>query len=124
MIFTFQLHFIGDTKFYMLSVLLAIRILKGIVESNETYFLENEKGKKFITHRKARKRSGVAKKRGISKEQICVVIVHDRNGQILSQTVGKDRITSMEIDKVLGNILTPLLCYAKIQQPTIKNSLR
>ncbi|GAJ41742.1 hypothetical protein GGQ95_001706 [Anoxybacillus rupiensis] len=36
--------------------------LKGIVESDETYFLESEKGKKFIAHRKARKRGGVAKK--------------------------------------------------------------
>jgi len=67
---------------------------------------------------------GVAKKRGISKEQICVVVAHDRNGQILSQTAGKGRITAMEIDGVLGNILTPLLCYAQIQRPTIKNSLR
>lgn len=48
--------------------------------------LESDKGKKHIHYRKPRKRGGVAKKRGISKEQICVVVAHDRNGQILSQT--------------------------------------
>ncbi|MCL6572813.1 MAG: IS1595 family transposase [Bacillus sp. (in: Bacteria)] len=88
------------------------KTLKGIVESDETFFLESEKGKKNITHRKARKRGGVAKKRGISKEQICVVVAHDRNGQILSQMAGKGRVTADELDTVLGDYLdsTALLC--------------
>jgi transposase-like protein len=91
---------------------LAHSTLKGIVESDETYFLENEKGKKFIAHRKARKRGGVAKKRDISQEQICVVVAHDRNGQILSQMAGRGRITAMEIDGVLGKHIdtTAWLC--------------
>lgn len=86
--------------------------LKGIVESDETFFLESDKGKKHITHRKPRKRGGVAKKRGISKEQICVVVAHDRNGQILSQTGGKGRISSVELDLVLGKYIdtSALLC--------------
>ncbi|MEJ9151301.1 IS1595-like element ISBsm2 family transposase [Bacillus smithii] len=113
-----ELHIHISTAFYWRhKILYAIRslghpTLKGIVESDETYFLESEKGKKFIAHRKARKRGGVAKKRGISKEQICVVVAHDRNGQILSQMVGRGRVTAMEIDEVLGKHIdtSALLC--------------
>ena len=86
--------------------------LFGIIESDETYFLESEKGKKKITHRKPRERGGVASKRGISKEQICVVVAYDRNGQIFSEVAGKGRITALEIDAVLGDYLdgASLLC--------------
>ncbi|WP_338780503.1 IS1595 family transposase [Metabacillus sp. FJAT-52054] len=88
------------------------KTLTGIIESDETFFLESNKGNKSISHRKPRKRGGVAKKRGISKEQICVVVAHDRNGQILSQTAGKGRVTAIELDAVLGNYLdsSALLC--------------
>lgn len=86
--------------------------LKGIIESDETFFLESDKGKKGIVHRKPRKRGGVAKKRGISKEQVCVVVAQDRNGQIVSQFAGKGRISAKEIDHVLGEYIHPsaLLC--------------
>ncbi|MDU3869237.1 MAG: IS1595 family transposase [Bacillus paranthracis] len=86
--------------------------LKGIVESDETFFLESDKGKKSITHREPRKRGGVATKRGISKEQICVLVAQDRNGQVISQTAGKGRIKSTDIDKVLGSFIdtSALLC--------------
>lgn len=86
--------------------------LKGIFESDETFFLESDKGKKSITHRKSRKRSSVATKRGISKEQICVLVAQDRNGQVISQMPEKGRITSMEIDKELGSFIetSALLC--------------
>lgn len=107
-----------STAFYWRhKILYAVRILghqtlKGIVESDETFFLESDKGKKTITHRKARKRGGVAKKRGISKEQICVVVAHDRNGQILSQKAGKGRISAIQLDEVLGKHIdtSALLC--------------
>jgi transposase-like protein len=86
--------------------------LKGIVESDETFFLESDKGKRSITNRKARKRGGVATKRGISNQQICVVVAQDRNGQVISQMAGKGRIKSTDIDKVLGGFLdtSALLC--------------
>lgn len=107
-----------STAFYWRhKILNAIRslghqLLQGIVESDETFFLESNKGKKNITDRKARKRGGVAKKRGISKEQVCVVVAHDRNGQILSQKAGKGRISADELDVVLGGHIdtSALLC--------------
>lgn len=86
--------------------------LKGIVESDETYFLESHKGKKDISHREARKRGGVATKRGISNEQICVLVAQDRNGQVISEMAGTERIKSTEIDRVLGQFIdnNALLC--------------
>jgi transposase-like protein len=51
--------------------------LEGIVEVDETYVLYSEKGKRKLP-RKARKRGGVAKKRGISAEQVCVLVARDR----------------------------------------------
>lgn len=64
-----------------------------------------------MTFRKPRKR-GVAEKRGISKEQVCVVVAIDRNGDIVSQNARRGRITATEIDAVLGSYLAPdsLLC--------------
>ncbi|MGW9103409.1 IS1595 family transposase [Priestia megaterium] len=86
--------------------------LKGIVESDETFFLESDKGKKFLSHGEARKRGGVATKRGISKEQVCVVVAQDRNGQVISQMAGKGRIKSTDIENVLGAYIdtSALLC--------------
>ena len=49
----------------------------GIAEADATYFLESFKGKK-VHHRKSRKRGGVAQQRGLSAEQIPVLVVRDR----------------------------------------------
>lgn len=87
--------------------------LQGIVESDETYFLESEKGKKGgIPTRKSRKRGGSATKRGISDEQICIVVANDRSGGIVSRLAGRGRITSTQMNMVLGNLIhkDALLC--------------
>jgi hypothetical protein len=51
--------------------------LSGIVEADETYFLKSEKGNKHL-QRKLRKRGSKAKKRGLSKEQECLLVCRDR----------------------------------------------
>jgi len=82
--------------------------LKGIVESDETFFLESHKGRKHVEEilgRKARKRGGTSNYRGISHEQVCVVVAFDRSGRVISQTAGRGRITSKQIDAVLGDYL-------------------
>jgi transposase-like protein len=53
--------------------------LKGIVEADETYVLTSRKGAKKLD-RKARKRGGVAQKRGLSKEQVPILVAADRGG--------------------------------------------
>jgi len=63
----------------------------GIIESDETHFLESEKGHKGgIPHRYALKRGRKVenerkekRKRGISKEQVSIVVAYDRNDNII-----------------------------------------
>lgn len=52
----------------------------GIVEADETFFLESFKGQRQLP-RPARHRGGTASKRGINAEQIPVLVVRDRSGQ-------------------------------------------
>lgn len=55
-------------------------LLSGIAEADETVFLESFKGKKRGLSRAPRKRGGKAAKRGLSEEQIPVLICRDRAG--------------------------------------------
>ena len=52
----------------------------GIVEADETFFLESFKGQRNLS-RPARRRGGAARKRGINAEQIPVLVVRDRGGR-------------------------------------------
>ncbi|AYV71017.1 hypothetical protein C2H98_05210 [Niallia circulans] len=78
---------------------------EGIVEVDETYFLESSKGRNIISRHKHRKRGGSATKRGISNEHVCVLVARDRNKTTLSRQVGSGRILTEQID----GILTPYL---------------
>jgi len=73
----------------------------GIVESDDIFFLESEKGSRNIT-RKSRKRGSKATKRGISNQQVSVVITQDRKQSKEMVVVKKGRITKKSLDKVLG----------------------
>ena len=57
--------------------------LKGIVEVDETYVLTSRKGARKLD-RKPRKRGGVAQKRGLSKEQVPILVATDRSGTTVS----------------------------------------
>lgn len=68
----------------------------GIVEADETFFLESFKGQRRLP-RAARHRGGVAGKRGINAEQIPVLVVRDRNGQTADFKLAKldaDHVTA------------------------------
>jgi transposase-like protein len=52
----------------------------GVVEADETFFLESFKGQRNLP-RPPRRRGGRAKCRGLSAEQIPVLVVRDRSGQ-------------------------------------------
>ncbi|MCM3612679.1 IS1595 family transposase [Planococcus sp. MERTA32b] len=75
---------------------------QGIVEMDETYFLYSEKGQRKIGNRKPRKRGGSAKKRGISNEQVCVLVARDRDKLTYSQTLGMGRLTKVQLEKAIG----------------------
>lgn len=83
--------------------------LQGVVESDEKFFLESNKGKNQVAKlgkRKPRKRGGKASKRGLSSEQVCIVVAMDREGHIVNKTAGRGRITANEIDKAIGSHLS------------------
>jgi transposase-like protein len=79
---------------------------EGIVEMDETYFLYSEKGQRKIKGRKPRKRGGSAVKRGISKEQVCVLVARDRDKKTFSRTLGMGRLTKNQLDKAIGHKLS------------------
>ena len=56
--------------------------LSTIVEADETYRLESQKGARQ-RKRPARKRGGVASRRGINREHDCLLVARDRTGQTL-----------------------------------------
>jgi hypothetical protein len=70
---------------------------EGIVEMDETYFLYSEKGKRKVKGRKARKRGGSSSQRGISKEQVCVLVARVRQKATYSKVVGKGRIVKSRL---------------------------
>jgi transposase-like protein len=73
----------------------------GIVESDDIFFLESEKGSRNMT-RKIRERGSKATKRGISNEQVAVVITQDRKSSKEVVVVKKGRVTKKSLEKVLG----------------------
>jgi len=74
----------------------------GIVESDETFFLQSDKGKKQL-QRKGRKRGGSASKRGISKDHVAVIVTSDRKGTIDMKVATIGRICKVDIDNAIGN---------------------
>lgn len=83
--------------------------LEGVCEADETYILENYKGKKLPSGfwRKPRKHGAVAKKPGLSNEYICVCAGIERDGEAVSMAVnraeaGKDDINRVFAERVSG----------------------
>lgn len=93
----------------------------GIVEADETFFLESQKGSKIWQKAKGsecvdepsrptRKRGGKASKRGLSSEQIPVLVVRDRHGTVTDAVL--PALDKKSIKAVLSPIMTKdtLLC--------------
>ncbi|MGX9772092.1 IS1595 family transposase [Janthinobacterium aestuarii] len=74
--------------------------LHGIAEADELYLLESEKGARQMT-RPARRRGGHAHKRGISNEQVCILVARDRTGQTLDFVTGKGALTKAQLHHCL-----------------------
>lgn len=79
---------------------------EGIVEVDETYFLYSQKGQHDITERKPRKRGGKSKHRGISHEQVCVLVARDRTKATVSKVSCMGRIVKSKVDKIIGSKLS------------------
>ncbi len=84
--------------------------LTGIVEADEMFILESFKGKRGGLSRKARKRGGKASKRGMSSEQIPVIVARDRAGATIDGVLPK--LDRASVTKLLEGVITPdnVLC--------------
>ena len=78
--------------------------LTGIAEADEMYVLESHKGSRKLT-RPPRKRGGKATKRGISNEQMCIVVARDRVGGTIDAVTGKGALTIKQLIQHLGGRL-------------------
>ena len=74
--------------------------LEGTVEVDETFFLYSEKGSHNLD-RPARKRGGKASKRGLSAEQVPVLVARDRN------KATADQILPDRSEKSVSEVLLP-----------------
>jgi len=81
---------------------LTAKHLHGIVEFDETYFLESLKGSRHLD-REPRKRGGTASQRGISPEQTAVLVARDRNGNTM------DAILFKSNQDTLAEVMVPVV---------------
>jgi len=79
--------------------------LSGIVEGDETFILESFKGKRSGMPRKSRKRGGKSARRGLSTEQIPVLVARDRQGATTDAVL--PRLNRVSIAAALDGVVTP-----------------
>ena len=80
--------------------------LQGVVEADEMYVLESHKGARRLD-RPARKRGGRASKRGISMQQVCVLVARDRTGRTHDALAGRGPVTVDQLSIHLKPALAP-----------------
>ena len=79
-------------------------VLSGIVEVDETYRLESQKGGRKLD-RPARRRGGVASRRGINDEHDCLLVARDRTGQTLDFHTGRGPVSAQQLHACLRPVL-------------------
>jgi transposase-like protein len=78
--------------------------LSGIAEADETFLLESRKGARKMD-RPARKRGGKASKRGISSQQVCILVTRDRSGKTCDFVTGLGPVTKAQLHLHLPPVL-------------------
>ena len=74
----------------------------GITESDETFFLNSEKGSP-VNHREPRKRGGTSKTRGISNDQVAVIVTQDRKSNLDLTVATMGRLKKIDIENAVGH---------------------
>jgi len=70
--------------------------LAGIVEADEMFLLESQKGSRKLD-RKPRKRGSRAGQRGISRERDCILVARDRSGQTIDTVTGRGALKAADL---------------------------
>ena len=100
-------------------------VLKGIVEADETYVLESRKGGRGLG-RKARRRGGKAKKRGLSREQVPVLMAADRSGTTVSAVLPRVDVAALTaaLDPVVAKDALLVSDGHRRELPTLRRRAR
>jgi len=80
--------------------------LNGIVEADETFLPESQKGSRTLD-RPARRRGGCAPMHGISRYLDCILVARDRNGQTIDAVTGRGALTAAQLERSLLPRLDP-----------------
>jgi len=80
--------------------------LNGIVEADETFLLESQKGSRTLD-RPPRRRGGHAPVRGISRHLDCIMVARDRNGNTIDAVTGRGALTAAQLERDLLPKLDP-----------------
>ena len=97
--------------------------LAGIAEADEMYVLESHKGSRTLD-RPPRKRGGKATERGISGEQICILVARDRSGQTLDWVPGRGPVTRRQLHAHLTTRLAPDVLLVTDGHPAYRHFAR
>lgn len=83
----------------------------GITESDETFFINSNKGMK-VRDRSSRKRGSKSTKRGINDEHVAVIVTLDRNNEIDLTVATTGRLKKVDLENAIGERLSPqtVLC--------------
>ncbi len=101
----------GGTRYFHPFRKLRSKILIGIVESDETLLSPSDKGNKKLKN-KGRKRGGTSSKRGISDDQVAVIVTADRKGTMDLSVATMGRIEKKDIQNAIGSRISKgsILC--------------
>ena len=105
----FNISVSHPTSFYMRHKLLSFleeaikdgELLEGMIEADEAYVLESQKGVS-VTTRKPRKHGETATKRGLSDEHFCVCVAADRDRRIVVRCVNRGNPSAEDIEEALS----------------------
>ena len=78
--------------------------LTGIAEADELFLLESQKGSRKL-NRAPRKRGGVARRRGINRDHVCVLVARDRSGATFDFVTGRGAVTAAQLHRYLLPVL-------------------
>ena len=90
-------------RFLQLPKDLRAQALTGIAEADQTYFLRSAKGQRHGLDRKPRRRGSGAHRRGLSAEQVPVLVARDRAGETA------DFVLEHDNSDCISTLLSPLM---------------
>lgn len=97
---------------YLEEAVAASAPLEVLIEADETYMPESQKGTK-VTHRKPRRHGESSGKRGLSNEQMCVCVATDRDNHVIARCVNRAKPSSEDLVEALASHIageSVLLC--------------